>query len=250
MNQLLIGPPETESCRHPPGCHRWPDPAGNPFCCCYVEQGGPRVHRPGIATYAPDAITPHTDVPPERLRQQYERDILPMLVQFDGREVLHAGAAHLPRGVVAFCGDTGAGKSTLACAMGARGHTVWADDALALDGTNAVPIPFSMRLRPPTAARFPDPPATVALDHPPVSLAAICLLHRADTLELHRIDGAAAFPLLLRHAYCFSLQIPELKERMLRNYFALVTHVPVFELRCPTGLDRLDATCGLIERLP
>jgi hypothetical protein len=50
-----------------------------------------------------------------------------------GRLVLHASAVLTPRGAVAFAGETGQGKSTLAASLARRGFSVVADDCLLLE---------------------------------------------------------------------------------------------------------------------
>jgi len=64
---------------------------------------------------------------------------LGMLLHQRGCLVLHASAVALGDRVVAFLGATGAGKSTLAAALHARGHDVVADDVVAVP-TPADPV--------------------------------------------------------------------------------------------------------------
>lgn len=59
--------------------------------------------------------------------------VLPMLLNLQGREVLHASSVLSPRGeAVAFVGNGGTGKSTAAAAMMAAGYRLLSDDALPL----------------------------------------------------------------------------------------------------------------------
>ncbi len=75
-----------------------------------------------------------------------------------GYEVLHASATENDAGVFGFCGHSGFGKSTLACALALRGHRLWADDALAVQvGSSEVvttALPFRSKLRPESRAFF------------------------------------------------------------------------------------------------
>ncbi|WP_336985993.1 hypothetical protein [Altererythrobacter aquiaggeris] len=50
-----------------------------------------------------------------------------------GLQMLHASAVMGPQGAVMFAGEAGAGKSTLAAAMGDRGHACLADDLSRVD---------------------------------------------------------------------------------------------------------------------
>lgn len=245
---LRSGP---DSCNHPAPVQVWPDSAGAPFCCCY---GRFSVHVRRQATFALDpatsavTVTAHTSLTREGIRQTYERDVLPVLMQATGAEVLHAGAALTPRGVVAFCGKSGSGKSTLACALALRGHPLWADDAVAVDDEfRSVPLPFSLRLREPSASHFATRPAPVGADHAPAPLAAIFLPARADRLDVRRVAPSEAFPVLLEHAYCFSLADEALKRRMVERYLALAARVPAYELKLHQGLENLSQAIDLVE---
>lgn len=77
--------------------------------------------------------------------------VLPVLLAWKGEYVLHASAVRAHGGAVAFLGPAGAGKSTLAAALGRAGLPVLADDALLLRFRGGVPF------------AFPGPPA-VRLD--------------------------------------------------------------------------------------
>jgi len=57
---------------------------------------------------------------------------LPLVLGHEGFTVLHASACVTPAGTVAFLGPTGAGKSTIAAALGATGFPLMADDAVLL----------------------------------------------------------------------------------------------------------------------
>ena len=66
-------------------------------------------------------------------------------------------------------------------------------------------------------------------------------------IEAQRLTPALAFPATFAHAYCFSLDDQERKRRMLQSYFALVSQVPVFELRFPSCLEQLPQVVRCIE---
>ncbi len=59
--------------------------------------------------------------------------MLPLLAVLRGREVLHASAVALDDKVIALVGGSGAGKTSLALQMVARGAELFADDVLALE---------------------------------------------------------------------------------------------------------------------
>lgn len=71
-------------------------------------------------------------VGPDLLRHFVLDHVLPRSFNLPGDEVVHATAVRTPRGVCAFVGPSGLGKSTLAASFGAAGHPVLADDCLIL----------------------------------------------------------------------------------------------------------------------
>lgn len=219
------------------------------------------IEMPGVAGFRFEqsgrsvVARPHPAAAPGLVEDAYRRAVLPLVLQVRGTEVLHASAVRSPRGVVAFCADSGTGKSTLAAGLGERGYPLWADDAVAVD-TSSIPVttarlPFRLRLRPASAAHFGGEGATRgagsevpdedAAERMPV--AALCVLRRTDrvvrAVAVERLCASATLPAVLVHAYCFSLRDPHRKRRMLKQYVDLVARVPVFEVRIESGLERL-----------
>jgi serine kinase of HPr protein (carbohydrate metabolism regulator) len=70
-----------------------------------------------------------------------------VLLQQRGRLVLHASAVTVDLGVVAFMGGPGWGKSTMAAAMYARGHSIVADDVTAVRADKAHPVVHPSNVR-------------------------------------------------------------------------------------------------------
>jgi hypothetical protein len=238
---------------------------------CYALDGQRRVDVPGVAGFsfgAPsESVTayPLTSVRPEVIEETYCRWVLPMVLQACGTEVLHASAVQTG-GVVALCGTSGVGKSTIAFAMSRRGHRLWADDAVAIDLSGpsvvALPLPFEMRLRPRAAAFFGVEPQTAgaasagAMDQAgPAPLTALCVLSRGEEerrgcdVRIERLRPSAALPALLAHAYCFSLEDRGLKRAMVLHYMDLAARVPVFALRFQPGLELLSLILDAIEQV-
>jgi hypothetical protein len=210
------------------------------------------------------ALRPYQD---NIIHDVYYRTVLPLALQALGTEVLHASAVRTQQGVVAFCAASGTGKSTLACALNIRGYASWADDAVAFALTSEQVVgfllPFSVHLRPESETFFDrnlhrrggqEPVDNHgALRPESVRLAAVFVLQRSAAkgeqgkIEAQRFTPALALPATLAHAYCFSLDDQERKRRMLESYFALVSQVPVFELRFPSCLDQLPQVVRCIE---
>ncbi len=81
--------------------------------------------------------------------------VLPRVLSLRGRLSLHATAVLLPRGLAAFLGPAGMGKSTLAASFVADGRPIWCDDCLTLDELagriRAIPSHPGFRLAPDSA---------------------------------------------------------------------------------------------------
>jgi hypothetical protein len=209
--------------------------------------------------------TPLPGVDPDTVQEAYTAIVLPLALHALGREVVHASAVVAPPGdVIAFAATTHGGKSTTAYALARRGHRLWADDAVLFysdrEGIRSTPLPFSLRIRQPSAAFFAVEAHSddewrklYELSSEPRPLRAICLLDRADPAEresvtIGRRDPAEAFPALLSHSYYFSLRDPARYREMTSNYLALAECVLVYDVRFRPGLDHIDELLDAIER--
>lgn len=83
------------------------------------------------------------DVSPWRWERLLFAQVLPLAAALRGRELFHASAVALRGAAIAFVGFSGAGKSSIAAHLVARGATLVTDDVLALErtaeGVNAHP---------------------------------------------------------------------------------------------------------------
>jgi hypothetical protein len=233
------------------------------------------MHLPGLARFCFDGRNGEVKaiadpgVRRNSILDAYYRSVLPMALQAQGAEVLHASAVLTPRGVVALCARSGTGKSTLAYGLSRQGYPPRADDAVAFESSagqiNVRPLPFSIRLRPNAAAffdqaHFPSslasiPDRVTQVEERLTALAALIvherfsLTDRGAQLAVQRLAPVRAFTELLTHAYCFSLKDPERKERMVQHYLALSAKVPVFKLRFRSGFENLEVILERIGRL-
>ncbi len=182
----------------------------------------------------------------------WTRSALPLAVQARGTQVLHASAVCGPAGVVALCGVSAAGKSTL-CAATAHGEVrAVADDALPFrlrDGeATALTLPFA--LRPRSSAATPDLPGAAASGEggETLPLAAVVLLDPGGAEPtLERLRPPEAVGALMRHAYCFALE--EGKAELVVEYAELARCVPVFGLRYERRPETLSRTSELVRGL-
>ena len=252
-----------------PGVEACLDARGALLGYCEARNGTLRVDLPDLASFSYERGARHVTAVPcrplssEFILDTYHHCVLPLILPALGTEVLHASAVLGEAGVLALCGTSGTGKSTLAVALARRGYAIRADDALAVDvighGPTAIPLPFAVRLRA-DAARFIDaagetgPSArTAPVDTEPAPLAALCMLRRSPGLtasvEAERLDAATACREALAHAYCFSVKNPAHKRRTVENYLTLTARVPAYEIRFRPGLEHLPALLDALEVL-
>jgi hypothetical protein len=189
-----------------------------------------------------------------RFRQYVTRSWFPAIYPLWGRQVLHASAVVCPRSgvAVAFTGPTRAGKSTTAFGLSRRGAWVHAaDDTLAFsiaEGAAAPvrlhPIPNEARLRPATAdyyGRTDSPAEMLAWPAGDVALTAVYVLDGDETCRetalFTRLRAADALPLLLQQAFALSFNMAAYNQRLMKDYLALASRVPVFGLRYRRSFD-------------
>jgi hypothetical protein len=214
-----------------------------------------------ISTY------PRKDIDFRIFERTLVHDWLPVVYQSWGWQVLHASAVvHLPSDIViAFAGETGAGKSTLGYGLGQRSD--WqqiSDDSLAFTiqtgEVRLIPIPNAVRLRPASARYY----GQQAYSHEPLDLPDIDLsLDYVFFVEGHSetvsmagspgcdlpMDGVQTFLQLLKNAYALTLKIPEHNERLLRDYLRLAHQVVAFRLVIHKSFVALNETLDTVESL-
>lgn len=189
--------------------------------------------------------TPRPGASRHRVEEWFARFALPMLLQHQGLEFLHAGGVVVGDGVAAICGFSGMGKSSLVAALARRGYPSWADDALAVMVEGAQPVstvrlPFARRLDPEGWALVESlrgidagPAGTVGDVRP---LAAVVVLQRVEAglaPSAAPAEAARAFTALLEHAQFFSISRLAARRRLSEHLLALVAQVPVLLCRFP-----------------
>lgn len=208
-------------------------------------------------------VQPEPDVPEAVVEDFYLRTVLPIALQAYGFEALHASAVELyGEGVVALCGPSESGKSTLAYALARRGHRQISDDTLTFEprSMQALPLPSAARLRPESAEHYGTALKNAVLvsregwdaaASSPRPFVAAVFLRRGGTgqAELRRIRGSDALKALLAEAYVFSLFDMKRKSIMVRYYLEMSHRLPVYELTYPDGLEHAPAACHVIESL-
>ena len=195
------------------------------------------------------------------------------LLLMRGLTVLHGSAVVLPGGGAAvFCGQSTAGKSTLAAALAARGYAVLADDLAAVrldaDGQGwCLPGLARTKLWRDALQRLglehradagtrvmPDldkHSLTLVTADAPMLLRRFYELHTLDdgALSVSPVTGIAKLHTLLAHAYRPSfVQTLGRQSELLRSAAALAPRLQMHRIARPRGEQTLDAIVTQLEK--
>jgi hypothetical protein len=209
-----------------------------------------------------------SETTPQTLRHLLLDQVLPLVLNLLGCDVLHATAVNIPAGVCAFIGPAGAGKSTFAASFAAVGYQTFCDDCLVLRRNGeilCIPGYPGVRLwRDSVAAlcshrakldevagytskcrvlsysaRFPDAP------RPLIAIYRISRPADAEvpltTARIEPLTGRAAFMELVPSSYLLDVTEPATLSRHFRCIEQLVTEVPIARLQLPTDFAALPA---------
>ena len=189
-----------------------------------------------------------------------------------GLTVFHASVVTLSSASVAFLGQKGNGKSTVAAALHTRGHTLVADDIMALsdDGRSLIARPGFplLKLWPASVEAIGEDPESLPLLRPesekrahrisrgfaenPTPLRGVYVLDSSHEIEIVPLKPREALMRVLPHWYgaMFSGELLDTfgLGSHLHECARLVNSVPVYLLRAPTSLDTLPDVAQAVER--
>ncbi len=123
----------------PPPFHAWALPDGAVWTEFHRANDGYLLRFPEFADFEVSAdgqdvtCVPAPDIPEGALRHLYLNQVLPLALSRQGKLVFHASAVDIGHAAIAFAGDSGRGKSTLAAAFAIAGHGFLTDDGLVLE---------------------------------------------------------------------------------------------------------------------
>ena len=156
--------------------HTWVFPNGALWTQFYRVDGDYLLRFPDLADFhvAADGLSvngfPAPGVPEGTVQHLYLNQVLPLVLSKQGKRVFHASAVELAGGAVAFLGESGQGKSTLAASFAVNGFRFLTDDGLVLEpvggGYAVLPSHPSIRLWADSEEALIAPGAATA---PPVS---------------------------------------------------------------------------------
>jgi hypothetical protein len=252
---------------------------GEPWLLCAKTPHGYLLRFAGLADFLVDAggnrivcTRSEADASGLTVRHLLLDHVLPKVLNLRGGQALHGTAVATARGVCAFVGPAGAGKSTLAAAFFTAGHQVVADDCLALEGENQIlvlPGYPGIRLWKDTfeafsiesggslpiahftsKSRYIGPRNEDGFPTTPLPLLRIYCLDRSPDGPP---DGKGAAPLvkevspgealvdLLASSFLLDTTDPQGLARHFRFFTGLVKRVVVRRLRMPDGFSALPA---------
>ena len=117
----------------------WIFPDGTRWAQFHRTDSGYLLRFPDLADYTISAdglevsCRPLPHVAAKTIRHLYLNQVLPLAFSRRGKLVFHASAIETGSGAIAFVGESGRGKSTLAASFSAHGHRFLADDGLVVE---------------------------------------------------------------------------------------------------------------------
>jgi len=136
--------------------HEWTFPDGEPWTRFYRRESGYLLRFPELADFeiaGGDLAVrchPAPEITADTCEHLYLNQVLPLVQSKRGKLVFHASAVEVAGVAIAFLGETGRGKSTLAASFATNGCRFLTDDGLVVEpgagGFTALPSHPSIRL--------------------------------------------------------------------------------------------------------
>lgn len=260
---------------------------GTPWMRCAKISRGYLLSFPDLADFVFDISNPsihclpHGNIPSHTIHHLLLDQVLPLVLNYQGKEVLHGAAIATPYGACAFVGMTGTGKSTLAASFCSAGYSVLTDDCVVLETHqhNIIVVPAYPHLRlwddaiagvfgttgscAPVAhytpkQRFTTALAATATAGSPVPLAGIYILGStasdlpvsSSIVQISPIHERDALMTLLSLAFKLDILDQHRLTQELDFLRHLVTHIPVRRLTIPDSLATLaDVRTAILQDL-
>ena len=251
--------------------HQWRDSGLNVSGYCKkLEEGFFSVAIPGVACFQINCklqsieVTPGINVSSSSVRHALLDRIIPMMVGQIGVQVIHASAVMLANGaVVAFVGDSGQGKSTLAASLVTSGATLLTDDCLLVEASpnsvSVVPSYKGLRLNDDSAQRIfgfkgvagsvahysdkkrlalfsngDDQAGRYKLDH------LFLLAQSAETVNICSVTDAGGLAMLVKQQFFLDVKDKAQVSRQFRHIRSLLASgLPISRLSYPRSYDYL-----------
>jgi hypothetical protein len=232
---------------------------------------------PGLADFVITgnlvSCRPHANCRDDSLRHLVLDQVIPRMWAHKGNLVLHASAVQLPNGqVVAFIGDSGWGKSTLAAALQASGSQLLCDDTISLkackEGVQLIPSYTGLRLNEDsiatldmegqdwTAVSHYSDKQRLALetseDRGSLWLDALYVMEEpgnTQILSIKPLAGAELLATLIKRSFLLDINDTQCAARQMREAGAVMRALPsVCSLGYPRDYQQLPALCDALVR--
>ena len=223
----------------------------------------------GVATFhlingSRIVVDAHAEGDPSAIRLFLLGPVMALLLHQRKMLVLHASAVIVDGNVIAFAGEKGEGKSTLAGAMNAAGHPLFCDDVLAIDLRDsdrivAYPAFPQLKLLPDSAEQIGLSAIDLPRVHPDcekraaridgqctpqaLSVKRIYIIQTAEQEAIERLSPQNRLVELVRHSYLAPLlETTGESADHFRQVVLLANHVEIFALKRTRDLGRLRQT--------
>jgi hypothetical protein len=250
--------------------HEWKFPDGTQWTQFYRTETGYLLRFPDLSDFLVSRdgreikCFPAPGVTEETTRHLYLNQVLPLALAKQGKLVFHASAVEIGDGAVAFMGEAGRGKSTLAACFATNGFRFLTDDGLVLepcdDGYQVMPSHPSIRLWEDSQQALISEGAHKA---PPVQFTSkarflagddiiFCEQHRplqrvyflgegtAQQPVFERINPADALVELLKHSFLLDIEEREMLAAQFDALSRLVTRQIYYRLDYPRRFEDLN----------
>ncbi len=201
----------------------------------------------------------------------YINQLVPLALSRQGRPAFHASVVTVPGGAVAFLGNSGMGKSTLAASFALEGAAFLTDDALLIDecaGIRAMPSHASLRLwKDSIDALIPEgAPEAQAISYSsksrllagnalcyrnePVALLAAFELQwqELDDISIQPLEGAERTMAWIENSFLLDIEDQDLLARHFDWTYRIADRVPTFRLDYPRDYGMLARVRDAVRR--
>lgn len=267
---LVVMPPRLQASTVAKPFHSWAAPDGSVWMNFYREEDGFLLRFPGLADFhvAPDGseafcwCVPGIDTATHE--HLFLNQVAPLMQSARGELIFHASAVECTSGAIAFFGESGRGKSTLAASFAMSGNRFLTDDGLTLaqnsEGYTVLPSHPSVRMWDDTKAALHTELMAMAApvsytekarvlageelphcDEPRPLIAAFFLgSGNSKDISFHQLKGADALTGWMSNMFVLDVQD---QNRIRKNFQAvagLVASIPAVALDYPRRYDALD----------
>jgi hypothetical protein len=257
--------------------HRYTFDDGTVWTEFYHTRNGYLLRFPGLADFevssAGDTVVAHPAVGADNVTVEhlYINQLVPLALSRQGQPAFHASVVTVPGGAVAFLGNTGMGKSTLAASFAQAEASFLTDDALIIDendGVRAMPSHASLRLwedsleallpeGTPTAAEISYSSKarllagdTLRYADAPTPLLAAYVLDRQDVEEIiiEQLAGSERHMAWIGNSFLLDIDDRDLLARHFEWTHRISSQVPTFSLDYPRDYGMLPQVRDAVRR--